>query len=346
MQLKDARTQQQLTQVELAGEVGVSRSEISRWESGVCTPYPIHQKKLEEALGVSLEFGKSEEQEEKLKERPNTYFVQDRSSEDELTRLTLQSKLLTESMGGLLPEQPDPAQFKRVLDVGCGTGGWLINYAKAYPTSQCVGVDVSQRMIDYAREQARAANVNNVEFHVMDALGDFLFPAESFDLVNMRLGASFLRKWDWPVVLKKFHALTCRGGIVRFVEIIGIETNSAIFNHISEIGRRAFAQAGQDMWVESDSSSIPSQFVALFERADFQNVQNHQCTLTYSTRDIDKSSFIEDMTRLLRTGKPFLQKWTQLPDDYDVLAEQAIAEMHQDDFEATWNLLTIYGTRI
>ncbi len=57
------------------------------------------------------------------REHPSTYFVQDRSNEDELTRLILQDQMVTAGMGGVLPEQPDPTIFKRVLDVGCGTGG-------------------------------------------------------------------------------------------------------------------------------------------------------------------------------------------------------------------------------
>lgn len=34
--------------------------------------------------------------------------------------------MVTKAMGGALPEQADPTLFRRVLDIGCGTGGWLI----------------------------------------------------------------------------------------------------------------------------------------------------------------------------------------------------------------------------
>src|SRR5579883_1482725 len=50
--------------------------------------------------------------------------------------------------GGILPEQPDPSRFQQVLDLGCGTGGWLIDLAKTLPTStSLVGVDVSERLL-------------------------------------------------------------------------------------------------------------------------------------------------------------------------------------------------------
>ena len=87
------------------------------------------------------------------REHPSTYFVQDRSNEDELTRVTIQDEMTTTGMGGVMPEQPDPTIFQRVLDVGCGTGGWLIEAARTYPTlSLLVGVDVSSRVVEYARK--------------------------------------------------------------------------------------------------------------------------------------------------------------------------------------------------
>src|SRR5215469_391505 len=126
------------------------------------------------------------EQKPGKKEHPSTYMVQDRSNIDERQRVLLQDQLLTAGMGGPLSEQPDPGQFRRVLDVGCGAGHWLIEVAKTYPEiTQLIGVDVSATMVEFAREQARAEHVEDrVEFHVMDALRMLEFPQTYFDLVN------------------------------------------------------------------------------------------------------------------------------------------------------------------
>src|SRR5579884_1480290 len=89
------------------------------------------------------------------REHPSTYFLQNRSPEEELARLRLQDHLITTGMGGVLPEQSDPTIFRRVLDVGCGTGDWLIEVAKTYPSiSLLIGVDVSSKMVEYAQNQA------------------------------------------------------------------------------------------------------------------------------------------------------------------------------------------------
>ena len=149
-------------------------------------------------------------------ESPSTYFVQNRSSEDEMKRLQVQERLITASMNGLLVELDHPEQLKRVLDVGCGMGNWLIDMAQTYPEMSLVGVDISQRMIDAARIQAEQTGVGNrVTFRVMDALRMLEFPVASFDLVNMRLGSSFLRTWDWPKLLQEFRRVLRFEGIVR-----------------------------------------------------------------------------------------------------------------------------------
>ena len=60
--------------------------------------------------------------------------MQDRSNQEEMERLELQDQLVTTAMGGVLPELADPTSLRSVLDVGCGTGGWLMETARTYPT--------------------------------------------------------------------------------------------------------------------------------------------------------------------------------------------------------------------
>src|SRR5947209_8246799 len=95
------------------------------------------------------------------RDHPNTYVVQDHSNEAERTRLRFQDQMLTTSMGGVLSEQPDPTRFQRILDVGCGTGVWLIEAARTYPEmSLLVGVDISRHMIEYASSLSEQQQVS------------------------------------------------------------------------------------------------------------------------------------------------------------------------------------------
>jgi len=101
--------------------------------------------------------------------------------------------MITAAMGGVLAEQADPTVFRRVLDVAVDR--WL-GLSKVAQTVQRCRCRHQKRMIEYARAQAQAYQVNGrVEFHVMDAIQVLDFPAAA-DLVNLRLASAFVRIWD------------------------------------------------------------------------------------------------------------------------------------------------------
>src|SRR5579859_4013992 len=181
------------------------------------------------------------------REHPSTYFVPDRSNEEELTRLRIQDGMITAAMGGVLPEQPDPTIFRRVLDVGCGPGDWLIEAARTYPSmSLLIGVDVSSRIVEYAQAQAEAQRVSDrVQFCTMDALRMLEFPVDYFDLVNQRLGGSYLRTWDWPKILHEYQRVTRPGGVIRVTESDSSETSSPSLARFYQKLAEALYQSGQ-----------------------------------------------------------------------------------------------------
>lgn len=90
--------------------------------------------------------------------------------------------MITAGMGGVLPEQPRPASFQRILDVVCGTGDWLIQTARTYPTmALLVGVDVSSTLLAYAQVQAAHQQVaERVESRVIKEPGCTSAVASSF----------------------------------------------------------------------------------------------------------------------------------------------------------------------
>lgn len=56
-----------------------------------------------------------------------------------------------------------------VLDVGCGEGGASILMAKQYPNSRFIGIDICSYAIQQAKGYAIDAEVENVDFQIMDA---------------------------------------------------------------------------------------------------------------------------------------------------------------------------------
>jgi ubiquinone/menaquinone biosynthesis C-methylase UbiE len=280
------------------------------------------------------------------REHPSTYVVQDRSNEEELTRLHIQDHMTTTAMGGVLPEQPDPTIFQRVLDVGCGTGGWLIEAAKTYPAmSLLMGADVSSRMIEYARAQAETQQVSDrVQFRVMDALRMLEFPTNYFDLVNQRLGNSYLRTWDWPKLLQEFQRVTRPGGVIRVTESdMTVESTSPALTRLFEIALDALYHAGH--FFTSDTKGVTGELARLLRQSGLQRVQTRVITVEYRAGTAAGQHFSEDMRRLFRTLVPFLNKWSRVPEGYETIYQQMLSEMQQHDFVATGSMLTAWGNK-
>ncbi len=276
-------------------------------------------------------------------ELESTYVVQDRQNEEERTRVTIQDQMLTSLLGGILPEQTDPTRFHSVLDVACGTGGWAIEAAKTYPTMSLVGVDISKTMIDFAHERANAEQVaERARFSVMDTLRLLEFRPQSFDLVNLRFGISFLRTWDWARLLTEFQRVTRRKGIIRITECDTIECNKPALSQLEELIFQALYNAGHLFRPQGDG--LTSELAPLFIKNGLRDVQTCVHTLIYQMGTPEGNHLIEDVQHSFRTMRPFIQKWINIPDDYDTLYQQALAEMQEEDFEATWRLVTAWGT--
>lgn len=78
----------------------------------------------------------------------------------------------------------------RVLDIGCGAGQSTREAARAAMEGHVLGVDVSDSLLQAARERCAKEGLPNVEFELGDAQVH-AFPAEHFDLCISRFGVMF-----------------------------------------------------------------------------------------------------------------------------------------------------------
>jgi len=53
-----------------------------------------------------------------------------------------------------------------ILDIGCGPGKYSVEFAKQ--TKSVIGVDISPKMIEFARENARETDLDNLSFDTLD----------------------------------------------------------------------------------------------------------------------------------------------------------------------------------
>ncbi len=285
-------------------------------------------------------------QEPQKKEQPSTYFVQDRENKEELQRLIGQDHMITTMMGGPLAEQVEPSRFHQVLDIGCGPGGWIMEAAQAYPHMNLFGIDISRRMIEYAREQAAAQGFSDrVEFHIMDALHGLEFPSNFFDLVNLRLGASWVRKWDWPALLLAMLRVTRPGGVIRLTDAeVFHQSNSAAHQQFCHMLLCALFRAGH--FFEQENTGLTAHLAPLLRQHGCQQVREKKYALEFKAGTSEMRAYIDDSRHLVRTFQPFLQKWGCISvDNYSAFRRRFLAEIGRDDFYATWNYLTVWGNK-
>lgn len=81
-------------------------------------------------------------------------------------------------------------ESERIVDVGCGTGKSTREVARAARAGRVLGIDLSSRMLDYARRRSDEEGLTNVEYVQGDAQVH-PFPAAAFDLAISLFGAMF-----------------------------------------------------------------------------------------------------------------------------------------------------------
>lgn len=98
-----------------------------------------------------------------------------------------------ETLRKLLPDFKD----KRVLDLGCGYG-WHCIYAMEHGASSVVGVDISHKMLEVAKEKTHFPQVE----YKCCAIEDVEFPEESFDVILSSLAFHYVA--DYEILVKRY----------------------------------------------------------------------------------------------------------------------------------------------
>ncbi len=272
-----------------------------------------------------------------------TSMRQVRFTEEELALLQKEEQMMTAALAGVLPEQPDSARFKNVLDVGSGTGEWLIELAQTHPEiAYLVGIDINPQLVAYAQAQAVAQQVaERVQFRVMNAVGFLDFPPNTFDLINQRFGTGFLRSWEWNGLLENFRRIAQPHGVIRLIEADMMESNSLAQMQQADILFQAFHRSGHAFTAQKDG--MTSGLIPKLHQWGFQNIQTIDHTLHYNKETVDGqllSAYLKDIPRSFHA---FKQKWWKRLPNEELLNKQMQEDIERLDFEASWRFLTIWA---
>jgi ubiquinone/menaquinone biosynthesis C-methylase UbiE len=275
----------------------------------------------------------------------NVYF-NDPNSGAEMVRLLDQDRLITQGMGGLLPERSnDFSGIQRVLDVACGPGGWAQEVAFAHPEMEVTGFDISQAMIDYARMQAQVQGLHNASFLVMNLLKPLDFPDSSFDLVNARF-INFLPAAAWPQLVQEFRRITRPGGFIRLTESEWwYFTTSPALENLNAMVIRALKIQGSFSQTGRFTGILPM-LGRLLREAGCVNIQLVPHVIDFSAGTKVYQGFRKDAAAVFKLFQPFIIRMgVATQEEMDPLYEQMLREMQQDDFRGLMLPLTAWGEK-
>ncbi|EIW67926.1 hypothetical protein TREMEDRAFT_63814 [Tremella mesenterica DSM 1558] len=172
------------------------------------TSHPWH-------LGVAL--WSDEQDEGRLYQAQNDDYVLP-ADQKEMSRLDHQHygcKLFQKGKNYVVPMDKvleNRGEGRRGLDVGCGTGVWVIEMAREFDKAEWVGVDLAPIQTD-------SDLPDNLTFIHEDAVRGLPYPDEYFDLIHCRVLYMGIR--NWKDLVDEVARLLRPGGMAVFVEVEG-----------------------------------------------------------------------------------------------------------------------------
>lgn len=283
---------------------------------------------------------------DRFEDENKEYFL-DVESGAEMARLLNQDDTFTQAMGGLFSERGnDFTGIRRVLDIGCGPGGWVLGVASQHPHIDVYGFDISETMIAYAKAQTHVRGLHNAHFQVADATQRFPFEDASFDLVNIRFLVGFLPARAWSTFVAECTRVLRPGGIFRYGDTecgtstsYGLETMMHWLVQASHTLGKTFAPDGRSF----GTSAVLQYFL---REAGYQDIQMKMHVMEYSAGTPYHDALCDDWRKGFQLAKPFfLKTGVTTEDEFDSVYRQMEIEMDLPTFCAVYYMCMAFGTK-
>ncbi|GAB1740059.1 hypothetical protein NU219Hw_g4980t1 [Hortaea werneckii] len=187
------------------------------------------------------------------------------NDEAEQERMDMQHHIYLLIYGGELCRAPLPARLNRVLDVGCGTGKWAIDFADQHPEAEVLATDLSVIQPYWIPP--------NVQFEIDDAEEEWQYHSK-FDYIHIRsMGGSIS---DWPRLMQQAYDNLRPGGWIEVTDFEAWATTDdnslpsySAYAEFQQSLSEAATQFGKVM-------NISPQFKSFVQNAGFQSVVEQQ----------------------------------------------------------------------
>ncbi len=105
---------------------------------------------------------------------------------------------------------------RKILDIATGTGDVALMIANSNPQAEIVGLDISQNMLEYARQKAQARSLNQRVTFVHGDSENLPMPDNTFDAVTVAFGVRNFE--DVMQGLRECHRVLHPGGTLFVLE--------------------------------------------------------------------------------------------------------------------------------
>ena len=109
-----------------------------------------------------------------------------------------------------------PFAPRKVLDIATGTGDLALLIDKILKPESIIGCDISEGMMQVAREKCKKRGVTNIVFEKEDCTA-LTYPDESFDAVTSSFGIRNFQELD--KALCEMRRVLCKGGHLAILEL-------------------------------------------------------------------------------------------------------------------------------
>ena len=270
-------------------------------------------------------------------------YVIDSESPEELARLLHQDRFFTKALG-LLPVALDTTRVRSILDLACGPGGWARDAATMFPSAQVTGVDISQRVVQFAQDQVEILQLPNVRFTLMNILNPLDFPDNSFDLIHGRLLVGSLTLDDWPPLLQECKRILRPGGVLCLTESEWGISNGPVSECFKAFLMEALYRVKHSISPSEEGTTVMLQ--PFLRRAGYQNVQAQAHFIEFSAGTEWHHAGYQDMMAMVQLLQPFLVSvGVATQEELNQLYQRLPAEMLSNDFCQMFYFLRAWGEK-
>jgi len=260
------------------------------------------------------------------------------NDEAEICRLDFQHALSTVTLGGRLHLSPI-VRPQRVLDLGCGTGIWAIQYADLHPEAIVVGVDLSPI-------QPKAVPPN-CSFEIFDYDDGWTF-SDKFDFIHAGMMIGCIDNLD-RLIQQAFDHLR-PGGSIELLDVCPPACNddTTLTDSPYHLWMKNMDQA---LRIIGRDPFLAEKYASSLSRAGFTNIVVHRIPQDGLPEDHSLEQLSLWQRRNITAGiegfskLPFMENLGWSEDELSVFLAEVTTDIRDGRFHMFWPIYVVYGQK-